>query len=498
MAPEDAVHHARIRISPDKLVAELHVDAEAPAGAIDEMLILSMLAEIDIKVTPPVRAAVAKAAAVLTSPRQSATTLTIAEGIAPVHGTMGQLIFKPEYDPANLQAAMNAAPESSAGSVDHYNKQCFKMVPPGTHFATLQPAGEAMDGQDVHGQTIAAVPGKSVDVKPDDSLLISADGKIVSTRNGVVDWKPPSLRVVQTLNLPGNVDFATGHVDFPGSVVVGRSVRDKFRVACTGDLVVQGLVEGAILKTGRDAHLRAGMAAKESGTLEVARDCQAKYLNNAMVTVGRDLVIEKELVNSQVTVGRSFKAPTAGITGGCLICAGAVEVSDLGSEIGVLTEVRLAALPSLQQLIAQAEQLLPRLQKQLDKIDGQLQQFKQFKGKLPAADAERLCELEFERRAVIDKHSPLTQKLDRLRETLAKRTKVDLLVHGMVYPKVLLHTGLYTVDFTKALKGPVRFLATGRGEPIMCNKDGTPVDAPLHAYARVRKVDGLGASAKAA
>lgn len=474
------------------------MDAEVPGGAVDEMLILSMLAEVNIKVTPQVRGNVAQAAAALAAARPSAATFAIAEGIAPVHGTTGRLEFKPEYDPANLQATMNAAPDTDAGSVDHYNKQCFKMLPPGTHFATLHPPGDAIDGLDVHGRTIAATPGKGVDVKPDDSLLISADGKIVSTRNGVVDWKPPSLRVVQTLNLPGNVDFSTGHVDFPGSVVVGRSVRDKFRVSAAGDLLVHGLVESAALKAGRDAHLRAGMAAKENGTLEVARDCLAKYLNNATVIVGRDLAIEKELVNSQVSVGRSVKGPTAGITGGCLICAQSVEVSDLGSEIGVLTELRLASLPALQELIAQAETLLPRLEKQLEKIDGQLLQFKQFKGKLPAADAERLCEMEFARRAVVDKHSPLTQKLERLRETMAKRTKLDLLVHGMIYPKVLLHTGLYTVDFTKALRGPVRFLATGKGEPIMCNKDGAPIDAPLHAYARVRKVDGLVAMARAA
>jgi hypothetical protein len=500
-----------VHVSDDKLRAEvsLMTSAGLDLRQIDEALILARLSERGVQINAPVRTRVGelvKRCAAGHGPAHGEMIL-IAEGIAPMHGTPGRLVWAEGCDPTARATRASApavaggeepgtqddadAEDACEGDVDHYVGQQYTFVGAGVTIARLHPPGECTDGQDVCGGTIPAVAGREIEIKPDDSILLRADGQVITSKAGVIDWQAPKLRVTQSLTIPGNVDFSTGHVEFPGAVIISGMVADRFRVSTTTDLVVQGLVEGARLRVGRDAHLRGGMAAKEVGSLRAARDVRAKYLNNAKVHVGRDLGVDKELVNSSIVVGRSVIGPVASVTGGSLTCGHRVEVAEVGSAIGVATEIVLGSIPALEKLLAAALDLRPKLTKGLERIENQLEPLSRFKGKLSGTDAERMTELEFERRPLLDRLSILDQKIERLRETLAARTKVDLLVHGRIHPRVRVSTGLYTVDFTKTVAGPVRIGVGIKGEPELQRPNGQPMETPIHAVARVRKVDGL-------
>ncbi|MCU0688163.1 MAG: FapA family protein [Phycisphaerales bacterium] len=501
-----------VHLSDDKLRAEVSlVHAEGlDLRQIDEALIMARLSERGVQINAPVRTRVSELAKRCASglvPAAGEMAL-MAEGIAPMHGTPGRLVWAEGCDPgakASKTAAQtdDASPadgnspddgdaeDAHEGDVDHYVGQQYTFVGAGVTIARLHPPGECTDGQDVCGGTIPAIAGREIEIKPDDSILLRADGQVITSKAGVIDWQAPKLRVTQTLTISGNVDFSTGHVEFPGAVIVSRMIADRFRVTTATDLVVHGLVEGAKLRVGRDAHLRGGMAAKEVGSLRAARDVRAKYLNNAKVHVGRDLGVDKELVNSSIVVGRSVIGPVASITGGSLRCASTVEVAEVGSAIGVATEIVLGSIPALERLLVTAMELRPKMTKGLERIESQLEPLRRFKGKLSGADAERMTELEFERRPLLDRLGILDQKIEKLRETLAARTKVDLLVHSRIHPRVRLTTPLYTVDFTKTVAGPVRIGVGAKGEPELQRPYGQPMETPIHAVARVRKVDGL-------
>ena len=56
-----------------------------------------------------------------------------------------------------------------------------------------------------------------------------------------------SAKVSNTLEIDQNVDFSTGNIDFPGNVIVHRSVKDCFTVKARDDIEVRGLIEAATL-----------------------------------------------------------------------------------------------------------------------------------------------------------------------------------------------------------------------------------------------------------
>jgi len=493
--PETLAEHVKLTVTPDKLAAELHVDAEVPAGVVDEGFVLALAQGVGLAINQSVHQSIANAVEVLKKPRAEMVRIKIASATAPVHGEPGYIEFLPGFDPlvagrAQVDYGDHPSPARGSGGVDHYHKFTFTLVPSNGEIAKIHQPSTPEDGQDVMGGVIAARLGKQVQVVADDTIIIQPDGRVFAARPGVVDWQDPKLRMLRMLKLPGNIDFSTGNINFPGSVVVAKAVRDHFKVAAAGDVLVNGQVEGAALSAGRDARLEGGMAGKETGTLDVGRDLNARYLNNTTVSIGRDLTVDKELVNTRAVVGRNFLGRAASITGGKIIFGGSVEVFELGSQIGVATELVLGSIPEIEKVIGAGEEMLPQLIPKRDKLEQQIQPLRKFAGKISAAEIERLCELEhFERELTVGIKS-LQSRLETLKSMLQTRSAVDLTVHGRIYPKVLILAGNYTIDFYKTCLGPVRIGLSASAEPEMISLHGEQLN--LADYARVRKIDGSG------
>jgi uncharacterized protein (DUF342 family) len=347
---------------------------------------------------------------------------------------------------------------------------------------------------------LQADPAAVTNFSVDDTLRKCDDGRLIAMRPGVLEWGEAGLHITDSIEIPGCVDFSVGHIDFPGSVHVLGGVRDLFKVIAKNDLVIDGLIEAATIKAGNDVTIRGGMAAKEKGTLEVGRDGNAKYLNNVTVNVGRDLTVERELVNCRVTVGRGFNGAGCGIAGGALAAAGPVVVNTVGSEMGVATDLRLGSIPALEAVAKEALALLPILEARRAKHLEPLDQLRSVKGRHAPTTLERMAELEKLVAAVNEKARPLEERIAKLRATLRARTKVDLIVHSRIHPKVLITAGNFTIDFTQELRGPVRILLDSGFAPCLCTLDGKP-SADLNKYAKVRRIDlaaGANSAARAA
>ena len=508
MANEGNTQTARIEVSADALTAEIVV----PGGVAppDQLTILAMMAELKIELTAANNALVRETSDALAALGGGAARLPVARGVAPQAAMAGRIGFEPGYDPAEIEQVLQAAAAGEAGgnggsgrppgSVDHYSKSKFQFVVVGAHVATVVFPFDGMDGRDVFGNTIRPEPAKANNFSVDDTLKKCDDGRLIALRPGVLEWGEGGLHITDELVIPSCIDFSIGHIDFPGSVHVRGGVRDLFKVIAKTDLQIDGLIEAATIKAGRDTTIHGGMAAKEKGTLDVGRDATAKYLNNVTVSVGRDLAVDRELVNCRVTVGRAFNGLKCGIAGGALAVAGPIVVNTVGSEMGVATDLRLGSIPPLEAAVKEALALIPLLEARRAKHTEPLDQLKSVKGKHSPSTIERIMELEALVDAVNQKIRPLEERIAKLRATLRERTTVHLTVQGRVYPKVLITAGNYTIDFTKELKGPFRLVLDASFSPTICLLDGTPM-GDLNKHAKVRRIDlaaGANSAARAA
>jgi uncharacterized protein (DUF342 family) len=503
MANEGEPNPARIEVSADALEAELVVSAGAPP--ISRENIVALAGELKLELTPANHELIDEAAKALAACVGGAARLVIARGQAPQHGKPGHVAFEPGYDPAEVQKALAASASGDAsgrptGSVDHYTRSNFNFVKIGAHVGTIIYPADGAPGRDVFGNALTADAPPSLNYTVDDTLKKCDDGSLIAKRPGVLEWGPGGLHITDAITVPGDIDFSVGHIDFPGSVTVNGGVRDLFKVIAKANLVIEGLIEAATIKSGGDASIRGGMAAKEKGTLDVGRDGFAKYLNNVTVSVGRDLTVERELVNCRVTVGRNFNGPNCGVAGGALAVASSVVVNTLGSEMGVATDLRLGSIPALDAIAKEAMALLPILEGKRAKHLEPLDQLKAVKGRQAPTTIQRMADLQAQVDAINAKIHPLEERLARLRATLRARTVIDLTVNSRIHPKVLITAGNFTIDFTKEVRGPVRIMLDESFTPCLCLLDGTP-NGDLTKHAKVRRIDltaGANSAARAA
>jgi uncharacterized protein (DUF342 family) len=497
---EPSKRDIRVVINEDKLEARALLGASLEPDQLDEPTLCALAGEAGVLVDPAVRELIKVAVATVARTPGVEHQLVIARGEAPVHGTHGRITFAPEYLPSarHAEAARteptgeHASAQRPDESINHYARSAFTPVLKGTIIARVEPSVEGIDGRDVTGKSLACKRATEAPLKHDQSVSVGPDGSVVAQQNGILSWRPPLLRIIDTLEVDGFVDFSTGHIDFPGSVLVHRGVRDLFKVHADRSLAVRGLVEAAELSAALDTSLTGGMAAKRSGSLQTGRDLRANYLNNVRVRAGRDASIESELINCDIVAGRAIVAPRCVMAGGSACAGSLIDLRTVGSESRTATHLRLGTLTELAALRTALRSLLPDVQARYTAAADQLQQLKSVKGKLSPRQAESLTELEFESASAAKTLDRLNSAGTHLDNVIARRIRVELIVRDRIFSGVTLRCpgapadALWVVQFTTDLKGPIRITADDHGRLVVRESLGD--DAQCIDLAKVAKV----------
>lgn len=479
----------KIILGDDASVATVVIDAGVDTSALDEPALTAIVQARGIQMTAEVKEALGKLISEIRSFPGKPVRTVVARGVMPTPGVPGRFEPSPQFaecfdaaseQPASPDASASAAGPSAAPPVDrtdHYTRASVKPVAVGDRLGTVLPPVPGADGRDVTGKVIAVGEVRPFPLATDDSVRVEPDGSVFAAVAGIIQWDSPRLRIRQQLRIPGNVDFASGNVDFPGDVIVERGVRDRFQLTATGNLTVGGLIEAATVACGRDADLLGGMAAKEQGSLRVRRDCRTRYFNGVKAEIGRDLFPSRELVNSTVTIGRDLIGPKCGMTGGRLAVARRCVLEVVGNTKSTPTEIELGSIPSLRSLGRTALQFIPQLQARADKAAADLATLKAATGKLTHAQAEQLTELEYAASEAKGRIGPLQDRIARISDLLARYGAIDLTVMGCLHAGVRIIAGRWTLTFKVDVKGPIRITVDAAGKPV-CTEGYGPVAGP--------------------
>ena len=295
---------------------------------------------------------------------------------------------------------------ADADAVDFREQSAFVIVRAGQPLGEVTEPTPGTDGTDVYGAVIAAKKGRSLTLETDDSTRIE-NGQIIAAVDGRLISRIGMLLIERTLTVTGDVDFTTGNIDFPGSVVLNEGVKDNFVVRARDDLRVEHLVEAAILEVGRDLTLARGMAGRETGTVCVGRDLHAGYLDGVTGTVSRDCIVANEIKECDLQVDGRVESPGCAFYGGSIDARKRVEFAIVGSSGGIETAVSVGTLPELDSLVTRLGRMLETLGSESARSTDELAALNNMIRKLTPTQAERLTELQFSQ---IQANS-LTQKI---------------------------------------------------------------------------------------
>lgn len=239
----------------------------------------------------------------------------IAEGKAPEKGSEGVVIYHFDTDPLTVGAV------SESGEIDFKDRGEIPYVKEGDLLAEITPPVIGKDGMDIYGRVIEVPAIHPIGLRCEEGAEFSEDHLKIYAKN---DGQPKltmddRLYVLSELNVPGDVGFETGHIEFDGNIVISGTIQSDFTVK--GANITANEVLGAeIIATG-DLTVHSGAT---GATIEVEGNVKAKFINRCNIRAFGNVVVEREIIDS--TIKNS---------GGCQVERGKIIASEISSKQGI-------------------------------------------------------------------------------------------------------------------------------------------------------------------
>jgi hypothetical protein len=277
-------------------------------------------------------------------------TLVVARGKVPIASEDGHIKFHFENDftnPGKLQ---------SDGTIDFRDRGAIPYVHRGDLLAEKKPAKEGVKGMDVFGNPILVeevldpifIFGSGTEIKEDELTIYAAiDGQPHVDAMGNITVNPE-------LMIKGDVDFETGNIDFNGNIIVKGIVKEGFTVK--GISLTAQEIEGATIELSGDLYISAGIT---ETTITSVGNVHAKFINHSIVAAFGDLIIQKEIIDSDITISGACQNPAGHIISSKIITKQGIDAGKIGTS---------SSKPALLKIGVDEH-----IQKRIQKIDGQLE-----------------------------------------------------------------------------------------------------------------------------
>jgi len=274
----------------------------------------------------------------------------VARGKAPVASEDGHIKFHFEND------FTNPGKLKSDGTIDFRDRGAIPYVHKGDLLAEKKPAKEGKEGMDVFGNPILVedpldpifIFGSGTEIKEEELTIYAAiDGQPHVDAMGNITVNPE-------LMIKGDVDFETGNIDFNGDIIVKGIVKEGFTVK--GISLTAQEIEGATIELSGDLHISAGIT---ETTITSVGNVHAKFINHSIVAGFGDLIIQKEIIDSEVTISGACQNSAGHIISSKIIAKQGINAGKIGTS---------SSKPALLKIGVDEH-----IQNRIQKIDGRLE-----------------------------------------------------------------------------------------------------------------------------
>ncbi len=261
----------------------------------------------------------------------------VAEGVPHAHGENAEITYNFKKDAKSKPAVLDD------GRVDFKNLGLIEMVRKGDVLAEKKPPTSGTEGTTVTGKTIKGKDGKDAKFKIGKNVHVSDNGlQVIADSEGKIDFSGEKISIINLLELRTDVGVETGNIKFQGQVVVGGNVTSGYEVDCDGDLIINGVVEGAKIKVTGDLTISRGIQGHEVAEIFCGGQLTVNFINSANVVVKGDIETGT-IMNANVKCDGQVvvKGKKGVIVGGEVVSKKGVEAVTVGSELGIMTVVKL-------------------------------------------------------------------------------------------------------------------------------------------------------------
>ena len=275
--------------------------------------------------------------------RQYEEQVIIAEATLQVEGSDAQITYFFNTD-------LTQKPKvNEDGSVDFHHLDVISSVTAGSVLAELTPAVQGKPGIDVCGGLLRPTKVKQRILRVGKNIRLSEDGlKAYSEVDGHATLEGDQIFVSNMYEVPANVDTSTGDIDYEGNVLVHGNVMAGYSIKAKGDIVVEGVVEGAMLCAGGHIILKRGIQGMDRGVLKADGNVISKFIESATVEAG-GYVTADAIMHSNISAKGDItvEGKKGYITGGTIRSGTQVIAKTIGSSMGTATSIEVGIEPAI-------------------------------------------------------------------------------------------------------------------------------------------------------
>ncbi len=289
----------------------------------------------------------------------------LAQGKSPVPPKDGVLTWTLDFFGAGFGV------DEKTGTVDYRQRDKHRVVEKGQLLARLTHPEEGKPGLDVFGRAIPAGSPKKNLIRAGSNVRVEKkqeawyfyadiDGRIRLTRG--------TLAVDDVYTIHGDVCMKTGHINHPGALVVEGDVLAGFKLHVEGNIEIRGIVEPTDIQAGGDLIVHGGITGAEGQSIKVRGGVHAKYILDADIEAGEDVVVKSEIIHSILKTRGAVVLPAGRLIGGEVSALRGVVVGRAGSDAQVPTLIVAAEDHRLADKLHAKQQEIESLAKSVRKM----------------------------------------------------------------------------------------------------------------------------------
>lgn len=239
----------------------------------------------------------------------------------------------------------------------------------------LPPQQEAVDGTDVLGKAVPAGKHAGTALEYGDGVTTESmeDGSVVvrAAMQGKLQYNDNNLNVLAMHLIKGDIDMSVGNIRFPGTVMIGGTVRSGFYVISSGDVNIAGGVEGALISSDGNIVIKEGVKGSGKAVLRSKQNITSPFVELATVLAVGDLVLKSALVRSRIKCNGKilFKGDRGRIVGGTIRARNGFEVTSVGSPRGIKTQLSFGQDYLVADLIEKEEGEIEKVKRRITQVD---------------------------------------------------------------------------------------------------------------------------------
>lgn len=363
--------------------------------------------------------------------------ILVARGERPEDGVDGYIDYKFNKDRELKPVVLED------GRVDYKNLESVENVVKGQLLAVKVPPKPEKDGRTVTGKIVKAYKPKDPKIPAGKNTYLSEDGmKLFAACDGHVVYENGKVVVYPVFTRHGDVDYSIGNIEFVGDVIIVGNVLPDFKVKAGGNLEVHKLVEGGFLEAEGNIVIKGGVFGRGKSLIKAKGDIFLKFADQATLEAKGNVIADESVINCKVIAGGSViaKGRKGVIVGGEIYAGDLVDVTQLGSDLGVRTYVEVGVDPALKEEYAQVNSELADIQNKLKDVTKGVELLKSMEEKLGSLPEEkkdlylRMTRALFQLKGQAERLKKRKEELEEKIEKVKKEGKV--VVRGVVYPGV--------------------------------------------------------------